>query len=259
MSFSSSLYVGSVMHHRLRPHAHRLQYRVFWMLLDIDEIDAVAAKLRCFSRNRFNLVSFYDRDFGDITKATLRDQIRNMLRGSGCDGAVESIKLLCMPRIAGYAFNPLSVFFCYRSDGSLCATIYEVHNTFGERHSYIFPCPPEHDGPIEQSCAKDFYVSPFLDMDMRYAFRLHPPGERIKISIRGEDKDGPLITTALMGQRSDLSDRSLVRAVLQHPLLTLKVVAAIHWHALRMVLQGFRIYPRSPGKPYTITVLSKAE
>ncbi|RTL52494.1 MAG: DUF1365 domain-containing protein [Bradyrhizobiaceae bacterium] len=255
MTESSCLYTGSVTHHRLRPHVHRLRYRVFWMMIDIDEIDHLSSRMKFFSHNRFNLVSFYDSDHGGTSEATLRSQIERLLERSGLDANGQKITLFCMPRILGYGFNPLSVFFCYRQDGEPSAIVYEVHNTFGERHSYVMACESNDKTPITRCCDKEFYVSPFLGMDMFYSFRMRTPGCHINIAISGQDKDGPLITASLSGLRTGLSDRTLLKAVLTHPLLTLKVMAAIHWHALRMVLKGFRLHPRSPGKSHSVTII----
>jgi DUF1365 family protein len=254
MSLLSSLYVGSVVHRRLRPRVHRLRYRVFWLLLELDEIDNLSDGLWLFSRNRFNAVSFHDADHGDGSGRPLRDQVENYLRHARIDTNHAPIKLLCMPRILGYGFNPLSVYFCYHHDGSLAAIVYEVHNTFGERHSYLIPVAVDAGTVVDQHCDKVFYVSPFMDMDMTYAFRVTAPAERVTVAIRTGDKDGLMLVAALRGERRALTDATLGRVVLTHPLLTLKVIGAIHWHALRMVLKGLRLRPRphAPLVPVTI-------
>jgi uncharacterized protein len=242
MTESSCIYAGHVMHRRLRPRAHRLRYRVFWLLLDLDGIDGLSEKLRFFSRNRFNLIGFFDRDHGDGSAVPLRTQAEQLLRRAGCrSDAVAKIKLLCMPRVLGYAFNPLSIYFCYRHGGALEAIIYEVHNTFGERHSYVIPGRGA-TSEIAQHCDKEFYVSPFLGMDMSYTFRVSLPEEHVGITIHGKEGDEPVIAASLSGSRRELSEAALLKTFLTHPLLTLKVIAAIHWHALRLVLKGFRIH-----------------
>lgn len=243
----SCLYVGHVMHRRLRPRPYRLRHRVFWLLLDLDQIDGLAAKLRLFSRNRFNLIGFFDRDHGDGSDVPLRTQAQIALQKAGCRSDDIAIKLLCMPRILGYVFNPLSVYFCYRPDGALEATIYEVHNTFGERHSYAIPGYGA-TSTVEQRCAKSFYVSPFLGMDMHYAFHVALPGAHVKIDIDGMEGDEPVIAASLTAKRRRLSDITLLKAFVSYPLLTLKVIAAIHWHAVRLVLKGIRIQGREPRK-----------
>jgi DUF1365 family protein len=260
MRLRSNLYVGTVMHRRVRPRRHRLRYRVFWTLLDLDEIAQLPRALRLFSHNRFNAVSFHDRDHGDGSGRPLRDQVEGHLQAAGIAPDGGPIRLLCMPRIFGFGFNPLSVYFCYQRGGNLVAILYEVHNTFRERHSYLIPV----DGAagtaagagaiIDQQCRKGFYVSPFMDMDMNYRFRVAVPDRRIAVAIRAADRDGLLLAAALRGDRVAMTDAALLRVLLTHPLLTLKVVGAIHWHALRMVLKGFRLRsrPRPPAAPVTV-------
>lgn len=254
----SALYVGSVIHRRLRPRPHRLRYRVFWMLLDLDEIEGLEARLRLFSSNRFNLVSFHDRDHGDGSGRPLRAQITAKLAEAGIAFDGGRLMLFCMPRVFGYGFNPLSVWFCHRRDGTLAAILYDVQNTFGERHTYVRAVEPGNEAVVHQQAEKVFHVSPFLGMDMRYAFRVAPPEERVSVAIRGEDRDGPLIVASLAGDRVELSDRALLWQLAVHPLLTLKVIVAIHWHALRMILKGFRVYP-NPSRRKPSSTLTPAE
>ncbi|WP_045836350.1 DUF1365 domain-containing protein [Hyphomicrobium sp. 99] len=240
MTLSSALYSGSVVHRRVRPVLHLLRYRVFWLLLDLGEIDKLSKTLWLFSRNRFNALSFYDRDYGDGGQASLYAQIQEHLRKANVS-ADGKILLLSMPRILGYVFNPLSIYFCHDARGQLKAIVYEVHNTFGERHSYVIPVEGA-SGTINQRCEKAFYVSPFLGMDLRYAFSVVAPGERINVAIRGYDGSGLVIVTALSGSRRRLTDGALLAALLAFPFLTLKVMAAIHWHALRLYLKGLKVY-----------------
>jgi uncharacterized protein len=256
MSLRSNLYAGTVMHRRVRPRAHRLRYRVFWMLLDLDEIAALPHTLRFFSHNRFNAVSFFDRDHGDGSGRPLRAQVEEHLQAAGIAPDGGPIRLLCMPRVFGYGFNPLSVYFCYQRDGSLAAILYEVHNTFRERHSYLIPVEHAAGAVIDQRCQKLFYVSPFMDMAMSYAFRVAVPDERISVAIRAVDRDGLLLVAALSGNRRALTDMALLRVLAAFPLLTLKVVAAIHWHALRLVLKGFRLRPRPKPPDMPVTVVN---
>lgn len=259
MTFRSSLYAGQVFHHRLRPRVHKLRHRVFWMLLDLDEMDTISRKLKLFSHNRFNLVSFHDADHGNGSSVPLRVQVDDLLRGVGLALKAERIELLCMPRILGYGFNPLSIYFCYRSGGSLAVIIYEVHNTFGERHSYIIPCERSDGDAVEQRCAKAFFVSPFLDMDMSYSFQVDLPAEKVKIAIRGEDREGPIILASLAGSKLALDDKSLLRLMVRHPAMTVMVVAAIHWHALRMLFKGFRLRRHIPARRQFAAVVSGAD
>lgn len=249
----STLYVGRVRHHRFRPKRHALSYRVFWMLLDLDDIEGLAARLRFFSRNRFNLYSFRDADYGDRSGRPLREQVEETLAGAGISCAGGSVRLLTMPRILGYGFNPISTYFCYQPDGNLCATIYEVHNTFGEVHSYVAPAGSAAT-PLRQEARKAFHVSPFMGLSMRYTFQVVPPGERVSVAIDGHDAEGRLIATTLSGQRRDVGDGQLLRLLASHPLLTLKVTAAIHWHALRLLAKRIPwwAHPAPPDAPVSL-------
>ena len=249
----SALYVGRVRHHRFRPKPHALAYRVFWMLLDLDEIDAIAGQLRLFSRNRFNLYAFRDTDYGDRSGRPLKEQVADALAAAGVQWDGGSVRLLTMPRILGYAFNPLSTYFCYGPDGSLRATVYEVHNTFGEIHSYVAPAGAQAH-PLRQEVEKRFHVSPFMGLAMRYAFQVEPPGERVSVAIDGHDSEGRLITASLSGQRRILDDATLLRLLASHPLLTLKVTAAIHWHALRLLAKRIPLWthPAPPKQRFSV-------
>lgn len=252
---TSALYVGRVIHRRYRPRVHKLAYRVFWLHLDLDEVDSLARRLKTFSRNRFNLFSFHDRDYGDRSGRPIKQQIEAYLAGAGIE-AGGRITLLTMPRILGYVFNPLSVFFCHRPDGSLAAIFYEVTNTFGERHSYLIPVSDSEAHPIRQSVEKCFFVSPFLDMDMAYDFRIEPPGDEVVVGIAARDATGPMLNAVLRGAREALTDKALVSAFVRLPLLTLKVVAGIHWEALFLVAKriGLRKKPEPPVHPVSLGV-----
>jgi DUF1365 family protein len=252
-AFQSAIYTGFVVHHRLRPRQHRLKYSIFYLLLDLDELDALSRQLRFFSYNRFNLVSFYDRDYGQVSAASPRARVEQQLQDAGieCGGA---ITLLTMPRILGYAFNPLSIYFCHRRDNSLSAIYYEVNNTFGERHSYLIPVEPGAALPLHQQSGKSFYVSPFMPTDMVYDFVVVPPGEDLTVAITGHDSQGPLIQANLAANRQELTDTALVRMLTGYPLLTLKVIAGIHWEALLIWLKGVRLHHRPAPPEQAVTI-----
>lgn len=266
MSERSAFYAGSVTHRRLRPVAHRLRYRVFWLLLDLDELPALPRRLRLFSIDRFNAFSLHLRDHAGVGghdggdgRRGPRDAVERQLRAAGLptEGAIQ---LLCMPRVLGYVFNPLSVYLCHDPAGALRAVVYEVKNTFGERHSYLIEVPPEDRGGerITQHCAKRFHVSPFLDLDMQYRFDIEPPGADrpgLRIAITASDAEGPLLIANMQGQRRPLTDRVLAGAFVSFPLLTFKVVAAIHWEALRLWLKGIGIRPRPGGALPEVTIV----
>jgi uncharacterized protein len=248
MTQESYLYVGSVMHRRFRPRPHHFRYRVFWMLLDLNELPRLSEQLKLFSYDDFNLFEFRDSDHGDGTSTPLRTQVHGWLADAGCSVGDGPIRLLCMPRTLGFCFNPLSVYFCYGADGTLAALVYQVHNTFGGRHRYVFPVGRENSA-ARQQCAKDFFVSPFLDMDLRYRFRLSGPGDRIALAIRARSALGPMMDAVMSGARRDLTDRELARLALAIPVVTVKVVSAIHWEALRLWFKGLRFRPERRAHP----------
>ena len=251
MTVQSSLYVGSVMHRRTRPRLHHFRYTAFWLLLDLDELPRLSATTRLLSHNRWNLFSVHDADHGDRSSTPLRLQAERQLRKAGVDIADGRVSLLCMPRTLGYCFNPISIYFCHRADGALAALIYQVHNTFGERHSYVIPVTPQ-PGAVQQRCRKQFHVSPFMDMGLIYDFRVTDPNERIAVGIRVSADDGPLFNAALIGRRKPLTDRTLIGVCLKMPAITLKVIGAIHWEALRLWLKGLRTRPK-PAPPEHMT------
>ncbi len=250
---ASGLYLGRVMHRRTQPRVHQLAYRIFSLLLDLDEIDALDGRLRLFSRGRFNLLAFHDRDHGDGGSVPLRAQVERHLADAGMPISGGAIRLLTMPRLFGFAFNPLSVYFCHRPDGALAAILYEVNNTFGQRHSYLLPVDATQRGPVRQTIPKRFHVSPFMGMDMTYDFTVTPPGERLSIAILVSDDRGPVFTAALSADRRALTDASLARALLAYPLMTLKVVAGIGWEALKLWFKRVGVYHLPPAPDRAVT------
>lgn len=252
---ASALYAGSVMHVRLKPRRHRLAYRIFSLLLDLDELDALDRRLRLFSRNRFNIFSFHDGDHGGYGAGSLKAQVEGLLVSAGLEPDGGPVRLLAMPRLLGYAFNPLSIYFCHRRDGALLALLYEVNNTFGQRHSYLIPVAAGAKFPLRQRAEKQFYVSPFMDMDLTYAFRIRPPGDEVHVSILASDAEGPVLSAVHHAARRPLDDRELARAFAAYPFLTLKVMAGIHWEALRIWIKGIglRRRPPAPAAPVTIS------
>jgi DUF1365 family protein len=252
----SALYEGPVTHARTRPRRHRLRYRMFMALLDLDEIDGL--RLRWFSRNRFNLLSFHDADHGDGS-GDLRGWAEAAMRQAGIEPDGGPIRLLAMPRVLGHAFNPISLFYCHGRDGGLRAIVHQVNNTFGERHSYVIPAEADADGVVRQRCDKGFYVSPFLPMDLRYDFTIRPPAEATSLAIAVSDAEGVILHAAFAGERKPLTDAAILSAWLRHPLLSLKVLAGIHWEALFTWLKGARFHRRPPAPPQPVTAVRAPE
>lgn len=232
MSLNSAIYVGHVVHQRHRPKKHSLRYRVFSVLIDLDELPALDG-LRWFAHNKAALFSFRDADHAD--GGNLRNWVSAQLAGEGLP-APGRIRLLCYPRILGYVFNPLTVWYCDDAAGAPLATIYEVHNTFGERHTYVLPSAAD-----RQEADKAFYVSPFIDMNCHYAFKLSAPDEKILVAINETQDGAPLLYAGFTGKRRDFTDATLLKLFFSHPLMTLKVTAGIHFEAIRLILKGIRI------------------
>lgn len=251
MAWVSALYPGRVTHGRSRPRPHRLAYDIFMLLADLDEAPNFSRAFRLLSHGRFNLISFRERDHGDGSDRPLKAQVEAHLAAAGLPFG-GPVRLLCMPAILGGAFNPLSVYFCHGPDGGLTAILYEVNNTFGERHAYLIPVTDER--AIRQTCDKVFYVSPFMDMGLTYAFRINPPGEAVGVTIQVSDADGPLLNAGFTGRRVELSDAALLRAWTTHPWMTLGVLAAIHWEALKIWLKGEKVRERPAPPAVAVTV-----
>lgn len=250
----SRLYPGRVFHRRLRPRVHELSYRVFYMLLDLDELPALHRRSLLFSYNGFSLFGFHDSDHGDGSGRPLRGWIEAQLARAGIDTGGGRILALTFPRVLGYVFNPLTVYFCQRADGTLAAMLYEVNNTFGDRHSYLIPVADGGAEAVTQECEKAFYVSPFIPVAGRYRFKLLRPGARMALTIRESDEAGALLTASFAGEARAFSDGQLALAFLRHPLMTLKVVGGIHIEAFRLWLKGMRpaARPAAPASPVTI-------
>jgi DUF1365 family protein len=248
---SATLYFGEVMHARLKPKGHRFSYRVMSLLIDLDRLDVADRQSRLFGVNRPALYSFNEADHGARDGSSLRRFAQRRAAEHGIDLSGGRVLLLCYPRLLGYTFNPLSVYFCHRADGALVLMIYEVRNTFGDIHAYVLPVKPgeSSDAGVRQQQDKLFYVSPFIEMAMRYHFRVLPPGEHVRLRILETDRDGPLLAATFNGRRRALTSPALLRSFFALPLVTLKIVAAIHWEALRLWLKGARLVPRPGAAP----------
>ena len=252
---ASGLYTGLVSHARTRPRKHRLAYRVFMLLIDLDELEELGP-LRMLGVRRFSLLGFDPGAHGDGSGRPLKTQVEERLAAAGIAHG-GPVRLLAMPQVLGRAFNPLTVYFCHAADGALSAILYEVNNTFGERHSYLIPAP--NAAVVRQACDKAFYVSPFMDMALSYAFRILRPQANVLVAIDVSDADGLVLSASFAGARREITDAALLRAWLGHPWMTVGVVAAIHWEALKIWLKGEKVRVRKPATPNGLTVAPQAK
>ena len=202
----SAIYAGDVVHARHRPRRHRLHYRVFSLLLDLDELPALARGSRLLGHNRAAIFSFWDKDHGDGGTGTLRPWVEARLCEAGLDLFRPRIAVLCYPRIFGYVFNPLTLYFCTDGSGTLRAVLYEVCNTYGERHTYVIPAAPGAGRLVRQRAEKRHFVSPFMPMHCTYDFAIRPPAESVLVRIDESDADGPLLLASFAATRRPLTD-----------------------------------------------------
>lgn len=247
MTMRSAIYAGTVVHARRRPKKHVLNYSVFSLYLDLDELDDLSARLRLFGRNRRALFSFRDGDHGALDGTPLKQWACDQVAAAGIDTTGMKVGILCYPRILGYVFNPLTVYFCARPDGEIAAILYEVCNTFHERHTYVIPAAGG-EGRVRHSVEKALYVSPFVPMDCTYHFDIEPPGDAVAVRINESDRDGPLLFAGFTGRRQPLTDGALLTTFLRYPLMTVKIMAGIHVEALRLWLKGLQVFRHQPAE-----------
>lgn len=245
---ASCLYFGRVSHARRHPASHAFRNGVCAWLIDLGETEALARRLKLFSVNRANVFSFYDRDHGPRDGSPLRPWVDGHLAAAGLDLEGGPVRILCFPRLFGYVFNPLSVWYCHRPDGRLAAALLEVSNIAGQSHNYLVPAA-EYSGPndpVEAGFAKRFHVSAFITMNARYECRVARPGRRLAVNVRESAGDRRVLTATWIGRRRDLTSSNLARALARYPLMTFKISAAIYWHALQLVRKGVPRHPLPP-------------
>lgn len=253
----SALYRAEVMHRRFSPRGHRFSYGVFYGLFDLDELAELDRTVAGFGVNRPAPIAFHEADHGPRDGSPLRPWLEAALAEAGISLDGGPIRILAMPRILGYVFNPIAVWFAYGPTEDLRAVLYEVANTFGERHSYLCPVGPDAidaAGTVRHRFAKQLFVSPFIDLDATYDFRTRPPDGRVALLIRETVDGSHLLTATMVGRRRPWSTRELWSAFVRYPLVTLKVIAAIHGEALRLWTKGapYRRRGPAPTEPYSI-------
>jgi uncharacterized protein len=252
---AASLYLGDVMHARMKPKGHRFNYSVYSLLIDLDRLDQAHKASRLFSVSRFNVMAFHEKDHGPEDGSPLAQHARDLLAASGSTCTVSRVLLLCYPRIFGYTFNPIAVYFLYDVTNTLVGVIYEVRNTFGEKHTYVAPVREGElsEAGLRQERDKLFHVSPFMGMAMRYRFRIRPPSGDVALRILETDEQGPILAASFIGRQSGFGTASIIKAFLRIPLLTFKIVGGIHWEAMKLWFKGIRFH-RSPPPPPPFSV-----
>ena len=236
---NSCIYSGSVIHKRFKPKEHFFKYKVFSLFLDLSELNELDDKLNFFSLNKFNLISFHEIDHGNRDGSSLLDWVKNNLSKNNVSTVNIKVKLLCYPRILGYVFNPLSVFFVYDQNENLISILYEVKNTFGEQHTYFFKVENQNK-LIQNNCSKKFHVSPFIEMNCNYFFKILNPAQKLSVIIDQYDQKGKILFASQDGERSDLTSKNLMKSYLKHPLMTFKIISAIHFEAFKLWIKGIR-------------------
>ena len=235
---TSSIYNGTVIHKRFKPKLHFFKYRVFSLLIDLSDLNNLGKDITFFSYNHFNLISFFDKDHGERDGSSLIEWVKKYLDENDINSKDIRIKLLCYPRILGYVFNPLSVFFVYDNNKNLISILYEVKNTFGEQHTYIFKI--ENDHLLQHNCSKKFHVSPFIEMNCNYFFRILKPSEKISVVIDQYQLDEKILFASQDGKRVDFNSKELLKSYIKHPLMTFKIISAIHFEAFKLWLKGIK-------------------
>ena len=250
---NSCIYNGQVIHKRFKPKEHYFKYSVFSLLIDLSELRKIDQEIRFFSLNKFNLISFYEKDHGERDGSSLEEWVKKNLEQNKIETLDIKIKLLCYPRIFGYVFNPLSIFFVYNQNDKLKSILYEVKNTFGEQHTYVFKVEGQNK-LIQNNCSKKFHVSPFIEMDCNYFFRILNPEQKLSVVIDQYDQEGKILFASQDGERSDLTSKNLMNSYLKHPLMTFKIISAIHFEAFKLWIKGIKFIKKKFKIKNNITV-----
>ncbi len=255
---------GDVMHRRLFPKINAFNYRIYYLALPLSQIQTV----RSLKINKFAPLSFYTKDHGDKNADDLNQWPRDILKKYNVTKANGDIILICMPRIMGYVFNPISYWLCLDTQHNLRAVICEVNNTFGQSHSYL--CVHEDESIItpqdQMTAQKNFHVSPFLKREGHYQFRFDwrafadQDGKKPRFgswidyyAASGEKQ----LVTSLIGRFDPLDKKNLKRAFWCYPLVTFKAITLIHWQALKLIAKGIKYVPKPPQKTERISKVSK--
>jgi DUF1365 family protein len=245
-ALSSAIYRGEVYHRRWAPRPHSLRYEVFYLLLDLDELAQLDGISCLFGVDRRRPFAFRPSDHGDGSADGLRDWLAGLLAAHGLGGGPWRYRMLCLPRVLGYVFNPVSVVWCARPGEETAAMVYEVNNTFGERHAYVVPVTTPAGEAITQRCDKRLFVSPFFDRGGHYEFAVHGPGDTLDLVIDYHADGARRLHAAFHGRREPFTAASLQALAWRFPALTAKVIAGIHYEALKLWLKGVPLHRHEP-------------
>ena len=250
---NSSIYTGTVIHKRFKPKIHSFNYKVFSLFIDLEELDLMHKELKLFSYGKFNIISFFNNDHGPRDGSSLKNWVLQNLKKNNIETEGVQIKLLCYPRILGYVFNPLSVFYVFDKNQKLISILYEVKNTFGEQHTYIFKSDKDQN-LVQHVCKKKFHVSPFIEMNCVYFFRLLKPGNKISVIIDQYDSEDKILYASQDGFRSDFDTKHLIISYLKHPIMTFKIIVAIHYEAFKLWAKGIKFIKKKIKIKNNITI-----
>lgn len=258
----SRIITGETHHCRVRPRRHAFRYRMFWLYLDLDELGAIDRSVRWFGHNRRSLVSIIDSDYAGAERGTIREKVVGRLLREGVSEPIARVVLVTLPKVCGYAFNPVSFYLCYLPDGAMAALVAEVHNTFGEAHHYVLR-PDDRDahraGVARFRAAKAFYVSPFLDVSGEYEVRLSEHADDFSLTITLRQGGQPVFSASMSGRTARLTGARLATALCRLPLSTAAVMARIHWQAMQLyMLKRLPVFARARPTPGGALVASRS-
>src|SRR6056300_1322069 len=224
---NSAIYNGTVIHKRFKPKVHSFKYSVFSLLIDLSELEILDKKISFFSLNKFNLISFFEKDHGDRDGSSLKNWVIKQLQNYQINTENIKIKLLCYPRIFGYVFNPLSVFYIYNEIENITAIL------------YVFKIQ-EDQKLLQHNCSKKFHVSPFIEMNCSYFFRLLKPGQKISVIIDQYQEQDKILYASQDGTKMEFNSKELLKSYLKHPIMTFKIIIAIHYEAFNLWVKGIK-------------------
>jgi hypothetical protein len=230
---TAALYPCEITHVRAHPIRRTFRYRSYLWLADLGDLPRVPLPLRPFAR-------FRSRDHLGGAGGSLRAGVDTYLARHGIDLAGGRVLMLGHARVLGYVFNPLTVFWCHRADGTLAAVIAEVHNTYGQRHAYLL----RPDGRGRAEAGKDFYVSPFLPVAGRYRLHLPEPGGTLRLSVTLHLDGRTVLAASVTGTRRPYTPRRLLGCALRYPWVTAQVSGLIRWQGIRLAARRLPIFPR---------------